>query len=486
MSTVSPPIVIVGAGFAGIGMGIELIDAGVDDFIILEAADEIGGTWRDNTYPGCACDVPSHVYSYSFELNPRWSRAYSPQPEILSYIKECSREHGIDDHIRLEHEVTAATFDAERGIWTVELRDRPPIEARVVVLGVGPLNRPKIPDFPGREDYRGATWHSMQWDHDFELAGKRVGLVGTGASAIQIVPEVAREVDHLAVFQRTPPWVLPKPDRPFLELEKRLFERVPFLQRAYRRGIYWIMEGLASGLITDYRLMLPREMHARHYIRSSFDDPEMREKVTPDYRMGCKRMLFSNDYYPALAEPHVSLVTESIERFTERGIQTRDGSVHELDAVVFATGFHTTDFFSHFEIRGLDGRALEEAWRDGAEAYKGIAVSGFPNLYFLAGPNTSLGHSSIIFMIEAQAHLIRQAIEEIRDEQLRYLDIRPSTYRRSVDEVQERMRDNVWQSGCESWYLDEHGRNVTLWPGYTWEYWLETRRLEREAFRGTW
>lgn len=481
-----PDIIIVGAGFAGIGMAVELLNHGISSFEIFEKAGELGGTWRDNTYPGCACDVPSHVYSFSFDQNPSWSRAYSPQPEILEYMKDSAMRHGVYEKIRFDTEVESAHFDEERGVWTLEIVGAESVEAAIVVLGVGLLARPRIPNFEGFEKFEGTSWHSAEWNHDYDLRGKRIGAVGTGASAIQYVPAIADEVGDMALYQRTAPWVVPKPDREYSALEYFFFEHVPGALNLVRKSKYWLMEALATGFVVDSRLMKVFELYAKRHLINSVDDPELRQKLTPSFAMGCKRILFSDDYYPAVASEKVELVTDGISHFTKRGIVDENGVEREHDAIVFGTGFHATDFLAHFEVEGLGGRALNEAWRDGAEAYLGVSVSGFPNLFILVGPNTGLGHSSIIFMIEAQAHLIRQAIERVAAEGASYIDVRPDTNRRFNDTLQKRLQKSVWQSGCASWYIEDNGKNTTLWPGYTFEYWLRTRDLDEDAYRLNW
>ena len=480
------PIVIVGAGFAGMCMAIELERAGIDSYVILEADEEIGGTWRDNTYPGCACDIPSHLYSYSFELNPNWSCTYSPQPEIQDYLLRCAEKYDLYKKIRFNTEIREAHFDESTHAWTLASDKGETFEARAVVLGVGPLSRPNIPDIEGLADFEGAAFHSAQWDHDFDLKGKKVGVIGTGASAIQIVPAIAEEVDELVVFQRTPPWVMPRSQRTYSELEKKLFATIPGLQRLYRSLIYWRNEAFAVGFVTEKRIMRIFEWMAKRYIRSVFDDPQMRHWVTPDYSIGCKRVTLTDKYYPALARPNVELVPHAVELFTPEGVVAKDGSHRQLDAVVLATGFHATDFLSYFDVTGRDGRDLNQAWREGAEAYYGVAVSGFPNLFMLVGPNTGLGHNSIVFMIESQVNLVRQCIETLLNENLPSLEVRPAVHRRFNETLQQRMKDTVWQSGCQSWYQEESGKNTTLWPGYTFEYWLRTKRFNPDDFRMNW
>ena len=480
------PIAIVGAGFAGLGMAVELQQAGIDSFTIYEAASEVGGTWRENTYPGCACDIPSHLYSFSFELNPHWSRAYSPQPEIQRYLVDCARDYDLYSKIQFDTRIERAEFDEEQGIWTLVDGAGNELQARALVLGVGGLREPNILNIQGLEDFQGAHFHSARWDHDVDLRGKRVGVVGTGASGVQIVPAIADEVEELTVFQRTPPWVLPRNDRHYSFVEKALFSAVPGLQRAYRALLYWFHEARGTGFVSAPQLMELFQTFGRGFIEDSFDDPKLQKKVTPDYTMGCKRVLFSDDYYRTLARDDVHLVDRAVERFRADGVVDAAGDDHRLDAVVFATGFQIHDFLSHIDISGRDGRNLNEEWSDGSEAYFGVAVHGFPNLFMLIGPNSGLGHNSIVFMIEAQTHLIRQALQTIADEGATSMEVRPAAQRNFNRSVQQRMGDTVWKSGCDSWYLDDDGTNRTLWPGYTAEYWLRTRNLERDDFRLTW
>ena len=486
MSDLGGPVAIVGAGFSGLGLAIELKRAGFEDFFILESAEELGGTWRDNTYPGCACDVPSHLYSFSFAPNPGWSRSYGTQPEILAYMKEVAERWGLERHIRYGQHVESARWDEDTGWWTLGCRGGQEHRGRVVSLGTGALSRPFVPRLEGLETFRGPVFHSARWDHEVELEGKRVAVVGTGASAVQFVPQLAPRVASLHLLQRTPPWIVPKPDRPFAALERQLFERLPPWRWLYRTALYWQAEGRGIAFLTDRRLMRAFEFFARRYIRECFpDDEEMRRRVTPDYTMGCKRILFSNDYYPALARDNVELMGAAA-RVEPGAIVDAEGARREVDAIVFGTGFHVSDYLEPLHIVGRDGLTLEEAWTGGAHAYLGIAVSGFPNLFLMVGPNTGLGHNSIIFMIEAQARYIRQCVELLADERARALEVRPAVAQRFDEEVQRRHRGNVWQSGCRSWYVEEDGRNSTLWPSYTFDYWRQTRALDPADFRLRW
>jgi cation diffusion facilitator CzcD-associated flavoprotein CzcO len=476
-------IAIVGAGFSGLCMGIELKQAGIDAFAIYEKEDRVGGTWRDNTYPECGCDIPSHLYSFSFEQNPRWSRTYSRQPEILNYLEEVAEKYDLYDHIQFNTEVTSMDFHRNDAYWTLETRENGTLEVESTVLAIGPLSRPFVPEFDGLEDFDGRYFHSARWPDDFDPEGKDVAVVGTGASAIQIVPGLVDRVNQLHVFQRTAPWVLPRNDRAFTELEKLAFKYVPGLQRLYRAMIYGMFELQAVGLIGQPAIMKAVEWLARRYIERYFDDPKMIQNVTPDYTMGCKRILLSDDYYPALARGNVELVSGEVSKFGERSVHTSDGRSRHVDAVVFATGFHVTDFLSHFQVQGLDGRDLNATWKDGAEAYKGISVPGFPNLFMMLGPNTGLGHNSMVYMMECQAQYIRQALEAKDEEAANYLDVRPAVHRDFNDSLRERMSGTVWKSGCDSWYLEEDGTNTTLWPGYTFEYWWRTRNFDGSDYR---
>jgi len=474
------PIAILGAGFSGLGMAIRLKQAGIDSFTIFEAADGIGGTWRDNTYPGCACDVPSHLYSFSFERKADWTRKYSGQAEILEYLEHCVAKYGIAPHLRLSTRIARAVWENDEWVLTSERGEI--FRARVVITGTGPLSRPNVPDLPGLDRFRGAAFHSARWDHSYDFRGKRVAVVGTGASAIQFVPEIAKEVEALHLYQRTPPWVVPKPDRAFRDVEKRVLARSALYAWLYRNAVYWSRESFAMGFVVDKRLMTVMEYFAKQHIERSIEDPALRAKVTPSYTLGCKRILISNDYYPALAQGNVSLHTTNVAALDENGVIDGEGTRRDVDAIVFGTGFDATDFLAPMEVVGRDGRDVNAAWKDGAEAYFGMSVAGFPNFFMLVGPNTGLGHNSIVFMIEAQVHYVMQCIERLQREDLRYLDVRTDRQREFNARIQERMKNAVWQSGCKSWYLEQSGKNSTLWPGFTFEYWLRTRRVDRADY----
>lgn len=476
------PIVIVGTGFSGIAVGVLLKRAGIDSFTILEKAADPGGTWRDNTYPGAACDIPSHLYSFSFEPKPDWSRAFSPQREIQDYLRHCVEKYDLRRHIRFNSEVSGAEFDAAAGVWTVRIKDSLPLIARALVLGNGALSIPSYPDIAGLDSFTGTTFHSARWDHSYDVQGKTVAVIGTGASAIQFVPEIVPAVKRMHLFQRTAPWILPKPDGPFRNGVKRLFRALPFMRWLYRAWTYWLHELRAVGFVIDPRLMKAAEKIARAYVAKQVKDPALREKLTPDYTMGCKRILMSNDYYQTVQEPHVEVVTDGIERITATGIVTRDGTERPVDAIILGTGFTASEYLAPIHIVGRTGQDLNTAIQSKPETYLGITVHGFPNLFLMMGPNTGLGHNSMVFMIEAQARYAVQAIEALRERDLAYMDVRVPVQRAFNERIQAKLRKSVWSSGCQSWYLKD-GHNATLWPGFTFQYWMETRALNLSDYQ---
>jgi cation diffusion facilitator CzcD-associated flavoprotein CzcO len=471
-----PEIVIIGSGFAGLGMAIQLKKAGFDDFVILEKNGDLGGTWRDNRYPGCACDVPSHMYSFSFELNPGWSRMFAPQQEIWDYMRRCVDKYGIAPHLRYDSAVEALEWDDAARHWQVTTTHGARYTPKAVISGIGALHIPSHPDIKGLERFTGARFHSAEWDHSYDLAGKRVAVIGTGASAIQFVPRIAEQVGRLYVFQRTAPWIQPKPDFTFPAGVRRTFA-LPGAARAFRNGLYWVLEARASGFAIDPRLSKPMEVMARRHIARQIPDPELRAKVTPDYTIGCKRVLLSSDYYPALAKPHVDLITDGIAEVTETGIVTADGTEHPVDAIIYGTGFKVTEALTEQRIIGRDGLKIQDVWADGIEAHRGITVPGFPNFFMLLGPNTGLGHNSVVFMIESQIQHVLSCLRRLSKEQGRTIEPKVPAARRFNDRIQRRLRRAVWnEGGCQSWYLDENGVNRTLWPGFTFEYWATTRK----------
>jgi cation diffusion facilitator CzcD-associated flavoprotein CzcO len=476
--------IIVGAGFSGLCAGIELRRAGIDQFVILEQADGVGGTWRANSYPGAACDIPSHLYSYSFEPNPRWSRTFGGQPEILAYLERCADKYGLRPHLRLDTRVVRAAYDEARGTWTVHAQGGARFVARALILGNGALHLPQVPDLPGLASFGGKAFHSARWDHAHDLTGRRVAVIGTGASAIQLVPQIAPRVAQLHVFQRTPPWIVPKADRPIAERERRILEHVPGAHWLRRTGLYWMLEGRVLGFAFAPAVNRLAERLVRAHLARAVPDPELRRRLTPAYRLGCKRVLISNDYYPALARPNVELVTDGIEAVEPTGIRTADGRLREVDTIIHGTGFRVAEYLSSMEIVGRGGRELNAAWRESVRSYLGITVSGFPNLFLLMGPNTGLGHNSMIFMIEAQARYAVRAIRAMRRRGIAELDVRPEIEQAFRAEMRRKLAGTVWTSGCSSWYLAPGG-DALLWPGFTFDYWRRTRdvRLSDYATR---
>jgi cation diffusion facilitator CzcD-associated flavoprotein CzcO len=462
-------IVIVGSGFSGLGMAIRLKEAGVDDFVILERADEVGGTWQANTYPGCACDVPSHLYSFSFAPNPEWTQTYSPQPEIWDYLRRCADTYSLRPHIRLNTPVDSATWLDDERRWELET-PQGTMHARVVIAGMGPLTEPRIPDLPGLDTFAGATFHSARWDHDFDLKGKRVASIGTGASAIQYVPEIQREVEKVHVFQRTPPWVMPHSNRPIRDWERRLYRALPAAQKLVRAGVYAGRELLVLGFAKRPRLMRFVERIARRHMRAQISDPALLERVTPDYTIGCKRILPSNRWYRTLAKDNVELVTGGVREVRSGSIVGADGVEREVDAIIFGTGFHVTDIPAAHCVRGRGGTLLDDVWHGSPRAYMGTSIAGFPNLFFLLGPNTGLGHSSMVYMIESQVSHVLAVLRHMRSRGAETVEIRPEAQARFNADIDRRMKGTVWQTGCSSWYLDRTGRNATIWPDWTWRF----------------
>jgi cation diffusion facilitator CzcD-associated flavoprotein CzcO len=476
-------LAIIGSGFAGLGMAIQLKKAGYHDFVVLEKDDDLGGTWRDNRYPGCACDVPSHMYSFSFELNADWSRMFSPQPEIWDYLRHCVDKYGIGPHIRYGSAVEALEWDDEDRHWRVTLADGAVLTPKAVVSGIGALHVPAYPAIPGAERFEGTAFHSAQWDHSCDLTGKRVAVIGTGASAIQFIPKIAEDASRLHVFQRTPPWIQPKPDFLLPSPARRVFRRVPGAQRAFRNTIYWALETRAVGFTIHSRLMAPQEKIARTHIARQIEDPALRAKVTPDYTIGCKRILLSSDYYPALTKPHVDVVTDGIAEITETGLVTTDGTAYDVDVIIYGTGFKVAEALTEQRIVGRNGQKIQDAWADGIEAHHGVTVAGFPNFFMLLGPNTGLGHNSVVFMIESQVQHVLSCLRLLSEEKAEVIEVRAPAQRRFNDRLQRRLGKAVWsEGGCKSWYLDEHGVNRTLWPGFTFEYWARTRRARRADY----
>ncbi|HYN85019.1 MAG TPA: NAD(P)/FAD-dependent oxidoreductase [Pyrinomonadaceae bacterium] len=462
-------IAIIGTGFGGLGAAIRLKQEGFDDFVLFERAGEVGGVWRDNTYPGCACDVESHLYSFSFAPNPEWSHSFSRQPEIWDYLRRCAQDYGILPHIRFNHEVREAAWDESARQWRMET-SQGTFRASALVAAAGSLSEPRLPHIKGLESFEGRAFHSARWDHAFDLSGKRVAVMGTGASAIQFVPAIQPEVAKLYVFQRTAPWIVPRRDRPLREGERRLFRRFPAAQLAQRGAVYALRELLGFAFRRP-GAMKYFEWLALRQLQRQVPDPALRARLKPDYTIGCKRILISNDYLPALTRPNVELVTDPIEEVRARSIVTKDGAEREVDAIIFGTGFHVTDLPFARHVRGRDGRTLEEVWAGSPRAHAGTTVAGFPNLFLLQGPNTGLGHTSVIYMLEAQIEHFLSALRFMRRHDLAAVEPRPEAQAAYVAEIDRMMTGTVWASGgCASWYMDSTGRNAAIWPRPTWQF----------------
>ncbi len=477
-------VAIIGSGFGGIGMAARLNRAGFTDVVLLERAADLGGTWRDNSYPGAACDVPSHLYSFSFAPNPGWTRSFSPQPEILAYLRHVADGEGITAKIRFGAEVTAAGWEAAPRHWRVETTAGT-LTARFLISAAGPLSDPMIPGIPGLDTFAGTVFHSATWDHGYDLTGRNVAVIGTGASAIQFVPQIQPVVSQLTVFQRTPPWIIPRHDRRLSRPEHWLFRHAPVTQQIARAGIYWGREAYALGFVENPEIMRKAAALALRHLRRQVTDPELRARLTPSYRMGCKRILISNDYYPALTQPNVSLVTDTIREIREKSVLTSDGTTHDADVIIFGTGFHVTDFPAAQRIFGADGVSLARRWsaEPGQTAFRGTTTAGFPNLFVLTGPNTGLGHTSQVFMIEAQIRYVIGALAHARRHGIDRIEVRPAAQAAYDRAVQRKMRRTVWVTGgCASWYLDARGRNVALWPDFTWKYAWQTRRFDPSSY----
>jgi cation diffusion facilitator CzcD-associated flavoprotein CzcO len=476
-------VAIVGAGFGGLCAAIRLQEAG-RSFLVLEKGEEVGGTWRDNTYPGAACDVQSHLYSFSFEGKPDWSQRYAGWREIEDYILAVTERHGLRRRIRFGAEVVAARFDERTARWTVRTRSGDEVVARFVILATGPLHVPAIPDLPGLDRFEGRVFHSARWDHGYDLTDKVVASIGTGGSAIQYVPAIAPVVRKLHVFQRTPAWVIPRDERTYTEAEKQRFAASPARRRLHRAQLYWTNEARVWPMFAP-RLARGVSKLVAASIRRQVRDRATARRLTPDYALGCKRILISNTWYPTFNRDNVELVTDAIREIRARSIVTADGVERPVDAIVLGTGFvvDPRKYMRDFEITGLAGRHLADDWKDWPQAYFGITVAGFPNWFQLVGPNTGLGHNSIVFMIEAQVHYVLRCLDLLAERGGDWLSVKPEVQQAFNDDLQRNLASTVWaRGGCRSWYTTEDGKNITLWPWSTWRYWLRTRRPDPRAY----
>jgi len=474
-------VAIIGAGFAGLGAAIRLKQRGMDDFVVLERAGDLGGTWRDNTYPGCACDVPSHLYSFSFALNPDWPDTYSGQADIWAYLRDCAHRCGIEPHLRYHHEVREAAWDERQGHWTVDTT-RGRLTADVLVAAGGPLADPSVPDLPGLDTFAGTSFHSARWRHDHDLTGRRVAVIGTGASAIQFVPKIAPTVGRLDLFQRTPAWVMARANPPFSTRRRRLLRGSRTRLRLKRAATYLAMELTAFGFLHP-RVMWFAERMAQRNLRRAIPDPGLRARVTPNYRMGCKRILLSGTYLPTLNRDNVNVITDPITQIRPDGVVTADGATHQVDTIIFATGFHATDPPIAPRIRGRGGVSLAQTWKGSPRAYLGTTVAGFPNLFLLLGPNTGLGHNSVLLMMETQLSYLLGALDYLRENGLRAIEPTARAQEEFIAQTDRRMAGTVWaRGGCHSWYQDANGRNAAIWPGTTLRYRRRVRRFDPRAY----
>jgi cation diffusion facilitator CzcD-associated flavoprotein CzcO len=476
-------VVIIGAGISGLAAAAKISRFTRCSYVILEKGNELGGTWRDNTYPGCACDIPAPLYSFSFLQNPDWHQLFATQPEILGYLQDASRHLGIREHVRLQTAVSSADWDATANRWQVTTLDGRRFSARYLVNAVGVLHHPLTPQLPGIDRFGGPVFHSSQWDHTAELAGKKVAVIGTGASAIQFVPAIVDTVAELTIFQRTPPWIVPKRNRQFDATERARVRHSALARRRRRARLFWAHEKRVKGFLGDEAAMRPTHQLAIDHLERQVPDAALRAKLTPDYAIGCKRLLISSDYYPALCRPHVQVVTDPIGQVADRAVVTTTGEHIEADVIIYGTGFDAQHAITHIPIRGRNGILLENVWSSGPQAYLGTLVSGFPNLFLMCGPNTALGHNSQIFMIEAQANYLVRCIRSAHAHAV--LEVGRGAQDRYNDRLQRRLAATVWQAGgCTSWYQDpETGRNTLLWPKSVLSFWLRTRRVRRADVR---
>lgn len=475
-------VIVLGAGFSGIGLGVKLLEGGRRDFAILEQADDIGGTWRDNTYPGSGCDTESHLYCFSFALHPTVSRVYARQPEILAYMKRIVDDHGLRPYIRLGTTVTSVVWDDEALLWRVALADGSVLTARNFVAAWGQLNRPQIPVIAGQDAFDGVQFHSARWRHDVALAGKRVASIGNAASAVQYIPEIAPVVGHLDVFQRSPNWVVPRLDRPYSPEEIAGYSTVPDAFARHRQELFEWRETTFLRMKQGSAEAQELEYIALEHLRSQVPDPGLRKRLTPDYPLGCKRILRSDDYFPAIVRDNVALITSGISHVAPEGIVTSDGELHPVDVIIYGTGFETQSFQGSVTVSGRGGPSLRDTWKEGAYAYLGMCVSGFPNFFVLYGPNTNLGHNSILSMLETQFDYVLQALAAQDRPGNGTLEVRPEVVSRFNAELQREMDDAAWSGDCNSWYKNAAGKVINNWSGTVGQYQDKARCFDAEAF----
>lgn len=482
---VGPRIAIIGAGFSGIGMAIRLKQSGYSNFTLFERSDNVGGTWRDNTYPGCACDIASHLYSFSFEKKPDWTSVFSNSREIYQYLLSCVEKFSLESHIKLKTKVSEMRFNTATNEWVILTESDEVFRVDVVINGTGPLNKPNIPKIPGIENFTGKIFHSSQWDHQHQLDGADVACIGTGASAIQFIPEIVNRVKSLKVFQRTPTWLVPRFNRDYSAITKWVFKNIPGVKNLYRLFIYWRNEYYGIAIIGYPFFNNLLQKASKLYLRAKVKDSKLREKLTPNYQIGCKRINISDDYYESLQRPNSDLITESISLIDSAGIKTTDGITHECDTIIFGTGFVTTEYLQPMKIYGSKEKELTEQWAGSAESYLGISVAGFPNYFLLLGPNTGLGHNSVVFMIEAQIEYVIRALNYLKKAKKSLIDVKLERQETFCRLTQMKLENFSWGSGCDSWYLSKNGKNYSIWPGFTPSYWWKTRKFDAENYHVT-
>jgi cation diffusion facilitator CzcD-associated flavoprotein CzcO len=476
-------VLIIGSGFSGLCMAIKLKKAGIHNFKIIEKEKEIGGTWYVNTYPAAACDVESHLYSFSFEPKHDWTRTYPQQQEILEYMKFCADKYKIREHIQFNTTVTSAVFDEKENVWEITTDKNEKIKAKYFITGVGPLSDPLYPKIKGLEEFEGVTFHSARWNHEYDLAGKKVAVLGSGASAIQFVPEIAKQVKALFLFQRTPPWVFPKGDRPFEDKELKRFKYIPGYRLYYREKIYWTYEKMAVGFVQKPELLQHASQSIERYIKKSIKDLELQKKLIPNYTLGCKRILYANNWYPTLNKENVNVISEAIERVNKHSISTNDGNEYAVDAIIYATGFKATEHLSNIHIVGRQGRVFEELRKKDGDAYLGTSTYGFPNMFMLVGPNTGVGHTSIIHIIESQVKYIIDALNYVRRNKIKSFEVKEEVLKAYNVELSKKMEGTVWHTGgCKSWYIDENGKIPTVYPDFTYKFRKATKKFYPEKY----